>query len=85
MLAIIIVIVLIVVKLFAIFTLFNKAINTIMDQGTEVQKNIFGKFFSIFDKATEDINNVESKINIRNFNGTIEVFQMTGDVSPILD
>lgn len=107
--AIIIVIVLIVVKLFAGFTLFNKAANNIMEQGTETQKNIFEKFFSIFDKATEDINNTEEqknifekffsifdktiedineadeKMSVGNFNGPIEVFQTTGNVSPMLD
>ena len=83
--AIIIVIVLIVVKLFAGFTLFNKAANNIMEQGTETQKNIFEKFFSIFDKAIEGINETEDKMSIGNFNGPIEVFQTTGNASPMLD
>ena len=54
----VIVLVLIVVKLFTGFSLFNKATNTI-EQGTEVQKNIFEKFFSIFDKAFDTIDEVE--------------------------
>ena len=83
--AIIIVIVLIVVKLFAGFTLFNKAANNIMEQGTETQKNIFEIFFSIFDKATEGINEANDKMSVVNFNGPIEVFQTTGNVSPMLD
>lgn len=83
--AIIIVLVLIVVKLFAGFTLFNKAANNIMEQGTEAQKNIFEIFFSIFDKATEGINEADEKMSVRNFNGPIEVFQTTGNVSPMLD
>lgn len=83
--AIIIVIVLIVVKLFAGFTLFNKTANNIMEQGTEVQKNIFEKFFSIFDKTIEDINEADEKMSVGNFNGPIEVFQTTGNVSPMLD
>lgn len=83
--AIIIVIVLIVVKIFAGFTLFNKTANNIMEQGTEVQKNIFEKIFSIFDKTIEDINGKDEKKSIENFNGPIEVFQTTGNVSPMLD
>lgn len=83
--ALIIVIVLIVVKLFTGFTLFNKAANNIMEQGTEAQKNIFEIFFSIFDKATEGINEADEKMSVENFNGPIEVFQTTGNVTPMLD
>ena len=82
--ALIIVIVLIVVKLFTGFNILNKATNAI-DQGAEVQKNIFEKFFSIFDKAIEDINNTEDKVSIENFNGPIEVFGKTGNVIPMLE
>lgn len=83
--ALIIVIVLIAIKLFAGFSIFNKATNAIMNQETEVEKNIFEKFFSIFDKAIEGINETDDKMAIENFNGPIEVFKTTGNVTPMLD
>lgn len=86
--ALIVVIVLIVIKLFTSFAglkMFNKASNDIINQGTEVQESIIDKFFSIFDKAISGIEETDKTIDIKNFNGPIEIFQTTGNVATMLE
>lgn len=89
--ALIIVIVLILLKLFASFSIFNKI--------TDTQGNIFDKFFSIFEQATNNIeestekynekyDETQKKIAIRAFNGSLEIFNGTNmgrTVKEILD
>lgn len=90
--ALIIVIILIIVKLFAgfniFFNIFNQATDTI-DQATNAQENIFenyfDNFFDIFNKTMENNNETEKQTTTTDFNGPIEVFQMTENVTAVLD
>lgn len=82
--ALIVVVVLIVIKLCTEASLFNKATDTI-EQEVEVQESIIEKIFGLFDKTLENVNDAEDEMDVDSFNGPMEVLQITGNATTVLD